>query len=85
MPGRVLLRGSYAGITRIRFEGPGGYTPISAGMRQLPIQLFFYYSPQPAALSRVTSQSMEPHTKSGAFYLNAPLLELLAGLEPATY
>ena len=78
MPGRVLLRGSYAGIIRIRFLG-------QAGMRQLPIQLFFYYSPQPAALSRVTSQSMEPHTKSGAFYLNAPLLELLAGLEPATY
>ena len=77
MPGRVLLRGSYAGIIRIRFLGQG--------VRQLPIQLFFYYSPQPAALSRVTSQSMEPHTKSGAFYLNAPLLELLAGLEPATY
>ena len=34
---KTVCAHSYAGITRIRFEGPGGYTPISAGMRQHPL------------------------------------------------
>ena len=34
---KTVCTHSYAGITRIRFEGPGGYTPISAGMRQHPL------------------------------------------------
>ena len=34
---KTVCAHSYAGITRIRFEGPDGYTPISAGMRQHPL------------------------------------------------
>ena len=47
---KTVCAHSYAGITRIRFEGPGGYTPISAGMRQHPLDcgttiiLFFLLS-----------------------------------------
>ena len=36
----TLTSHSYAGITRIRFEGPGRrYVRISAGMRQRPLEL----------------------------------------------
>ena len=37
---KTVCAHSYAGITRIRFEGLGRrYAPISAGLRQRPLEL----------------------------------------------